>query len=838
MDQPHLDSETADAGETSSGNRRKPASRKKIAIIAGVCVAVWITAMIIKGSGDSDAENRKDKLGRDTGGISVVEEEGSRKPKEVEDEPDRGNTKATYPELLNKIDEWNATVWAKEVETERYEAALVKAWDSVRAADDKLTALEQALPPTVILGSRGAADDLGLGIRQIQVGEPKQVYAAASARPTSGAATPKPAGDLTKLIAGFRAGQWVVEQIELRQLDFAPAAGGTPARSTAGLVIDVHGPGERRRISIRGLVLVEWSSEAGDASVPVAASVDASRLTLTVRDAEPAFIETLAVEETVDTQTAIAQYRPPWPIVLDDLDGDNLPELILGGKNLIYRNLGGGKFDEPRPISGSISRINHVGAIADFSGDGKRDFLAVDRTGHLTLFSGDGKGNFSPAAHAATIAFPWPKALTAGDIDGDGDLDLFIGQYKAIWHEGQMASPYYDANDSHPAYLLRNDGGKFTDVTETAGLAAKRKRWTNSASLVDLTDDGNLDLVVCSDFAGVDLYRGDGRGRFEDITPTLGERRSSSAAHAFADFDADGRLDLFAANESSHVARRLDKLGVGRTDMPEHTKMRTTMAYGNRMYLARDGRFEPPPLAEQFADAGGARACAALDIENDGDVDVFVGNGWDSRRSAAEIASNFWRHGIYLGSSEPDVAQGLLFANMFSGPLKDAKSHHGFEHNALLVNGGQRGFFDAAYALGVASERDIGTTLSGDIDADGRVDLILVENQAVEGALREHVYALRNRIEGGGHWIGVRLHRSPSGGSPIGAQVSLTAGGTTRVAAVVTGDSFAAQCGPVVHFGLGAAAAVDKIEIRWPDGKVDTLARPAIDVYHDVGTRE
>lgn len=83
----------------------------------------------------------------------------------------------------------------------------------------------------------------------------------------------------------------------------------------------------------------------------------------------------------------------------------------------------------------------------------------------------------------------------------------------------------------------------------------------------------------------------------------------------------------------------------------------------------------------------------------------------------------------------------------------------------------------------------------------------------------------------------MRLHGSASGRSPIGARVTLTAGGVKRTAAVVTGDSFASQRGPVVHFGLGAATAVDKIDIRWPDGKTETLTRPAVDRYYDVGVR-
>lgn len=824
--------------------RPKP-SRKKVAIVAGICVAIWIAAMIYQGSGESDADARKDPLGRDKGGISVEKFDEPSRPKTRENKPEDDNKKPSFAELLKKIDEWDATVWAKEVEAQRYEAAIVKVWDDVRAADDKFAALEKALPPGLYVGNLETPEEVGMGIRRIrlQPAQPPRYFSRdgfseglvgqGKYLPPKKVISPDD-GSYSKLFAGFRAAGYVVEQIELRQVDFA-----APSRSTIQVVIDAHGPQERRRVSIRGNAIVQWSSEKDAAGNPVATSVDASQLTLTVRDAPPAFVEALVIDEAPKTDIEERFYRRPWPILLSDLDGDGLPELLLAGRNLIYPNLGGGKFGEPRPISPSMPRIASVGLAADFTGDGKRDFLTVDNAGRLMLFPGDGQGEFGPGDRIADVELRLAMALTAGDIDGDGDLDVFVGQNKVVWFGGQMATPYYDANDGDPAYLLRNDGGKLADITEAAGLAAKRNRRTNSASLVDLTGDGNLDLLVCSDYAGVDLYRGDGRGRFEDVTiAMLGEnRRGMSAAHALADFDADGRLDFFVANEHSYAAHRLEKLGIGRTDMPEHTKMRPAIAYGNRMFLARDGKFEPSPFADQIADAGGPRACVALDAENDGDVDLFVATGIKSGKTAADIGSKVWRQGIYLGSPEPDDAHGLLFAHLFTDPLRHGESNHGFEHNRLFLNRGERGYVDAAYALGVASQRDGRSAIAGDVDADGRVDLILVDQLMVDNFPHEAVHVLRNTLEAGGHWIGVRLHRSPSGRSPIGSQITLTAAGKHRVAVVATGDSFAAQLGPVVHFGLGTASSVDKLEIRWPEGKVDTLATPAVDRYHDVGTR-
>ena len=121
-------------------------------------------------------------------------------------------------------------------------------------------------------------------------------------------------------------------------------------------------------------------------------------------------------------------------------------------------------------------------------------------------------------------------------------------------------------NDGHPAYLLINDGtGRFTDQTAAFGLAPKRHRRTYSASFVDLDEDRDLDLMVVSDFAGLDLYRNNGKGQFTDITDSLGANHYSfGMSHALADFDQDQKLDIYMVGMGSTTARRLESLGLGR----------------------------------------------------------------------------------------------------------------------------------------------------------------------------------------------------------------------------------------------------------------------------------
>jgi len=704
------------------------------------------------------------------------------------------------------------TVWFEERRAQEYGALFVALWDQLRETADTRSALAGLPFDELLLSSSPPAQSTShdWGIVETRYG--------------SG---PARSLDRSQWHALLR--QWeeedglVLEQSEWHHERFIPATDDGPTRSLIDMELHVRNRTDDWRAIASGVLSVTWSERKNADEQYIPATIDASNLTLTERRGQPTFVETAVLE----AGTILS------PTVVADLDANGFDDLLAFGSNVLYRNSSG--HFEPEPLLAYPPRGGSVEVVllADFTGDDEADLVVAGPEQFVGFFDGHNGFNI-PGMAISTRTLRNPKVMSAGDIDADGDLDLWVGQYRPPYNQGQMPTPYYDANDGYVAYLLRNDGaGHFVDITAQAGLEGKRQRRTYSGSLADLDADGDLDLFVVSDFAGIDLYHNDGTGFFTDVTAQVTSEASCfGMSHAFGDYNADGRLDLYVVGMSSHAARRIDYLGLGREEFPEHNRQRAAMSYGNRLYLgAEEGHFTIAPSTDQVARTGWSWGVASSDFDNDGDDEIYVANGHQSGTTAKDYCSTFWTHDIYTGDSENDPQRAAFFDKNIADWNRAGISWNGFQHNKLYLNGAGRSFVEIGYLMGVASEFDSRAVIDMDIDADGRMDLLFSEWSGKPP--RERIHVLRNNWPGDNNWIGINLQGS-AGTSPIGSRITVQSSGASSTQWVYIGESLDTQRSTRRHFGLGTRDRIEAVEVRWPNGRVTTLADPELNRYHEV----
>lgn len=439
----------------------------------------------------------------------------------------------------------------------------------------------------------------------------------------------------------------------------------------------------------------------------------------------------------------------------------------------LFKNLGGGRFQEvtARAGVGNAGRYGMGCAVADIDNDGDPD-LYVTNFGPNTLYRNNGDGTFSDVSRASHTDNPlWGTAAAFADYDSDGDLDLFVGNYLDFTlakHKrcGDVARHlisycHPDAYESVPNALYRNDGhGVFTDVTREAGLWNLEGK-TLGALWTDFDGDGDVDLFVANDSVRNFLYRNNGNGTFTEVTLASGTgyseegRPEAGMGVDAADVDGDGRMDLFVTHLSNEV---------------------------NELYLNHgDGTFT------NGTNAAGLGAPSLLlvgwgtaffDADNDADPDLYVTNG----------------HVM------DDIEQ-----------YSDSITYR--ERDMLFVNDGKGRFADAGSAAGpFFLERDVGRGMTIlDFDGDGSLDVALNRNGS--GAK-----LLRNETRSGNHWITLRLRGTKSNRDGIGAWITLRSGVRRQVAERRSGFSYLSDADGSIHFGLGPNPGPVEAEVRWPSG--------------------
>ncbi len=722
--------------------------------------------------------------------------------------------------LEAREEEINRTVWAAEMVAERCGSVLDDLWDALNAATNKWAVASAVRAGEWVLPAWNGLREAGHGIRiRSPMGEGMRLDPA----------------NWRQSVATWEREGWCIANVEFRHVRFDPGVAGRSLHSDVRASVHLTNGLTDQRAMLTGLVGVDWSDAARRGGPPEPRLIDARDVVLRIREGPPPFVPVLEqrIHSPRNTQSID-------PLLLHDLDGDGLSEIILAGKNLVFRRDDRGGYTS-RPLCSIVPKTVTTAVLADFDGDGSVDFLGME-DGGLVLRAGPAQPSFPGPGR---IVFParreiqYPMILTCGDVDGDGDIDVFLAQYKVPYEGGAMPTPFYDANDGLPAFLLLNDGtGALRDATTGSGLERKRCRRTYSASFADLDGDADLDLVVISDFAGVDVYRNDGTGRFTDVTTGwISSPHAFGMAGALTDFNRDGRLDLLMMGMTSATASRLDHLGPQRGGDPRLGRMRSAMTYGSRLYLGNSsgGFTEPATLGHSIAPSGWSWGCAAADFDNDGFPDVYVANGLESRKSVRDYEAEYWLHDLYVGTSTNDAAAYLYYMAKFNRTRGRGQSYGGYDKNRFYLNQAGQSFLEVGHLMGVGLEQDSRNAVSDDLDGDGRMDLVVTTYG--EWPQEEQTLRIYRSTLDGGNWIGVRFQEGKGaarGLSPVGARVTVSWDGKVAVREIVTGDSYRSQQAWTAHFGLGAVRSVDRVEVRWIGGRTTTIQHPAVDRYLEI----
>lgn len=730
--------------------------------------------------------------------------------------------------LKDERDRFDQTVWSEEVAAQEYEQTIVKYWDQMlQPEDDKYAVLAKFPFKSITLDSLGDVLPIEWGIKRIMSGGKGKTLNREEWR---------------KFLTDMQSLGYKLDAIEFHQASYEDNPGGTPV-SIFSTLLNVMNEDDSKRWQIKSKLRIEWTDNKDEDGRYIPGDMTLFDTTILEREGSVVFEHSILEKEFTVSSHPIAY----------DLNQDGFSEILLPSNNIILWNRGDGQFDKREAFSvpgRPAPKLIFTTTLADFDGDGNVDMLCSGQFRDLLddpmsipensvfLFRGDNDGAFTrPGIQAApsTLELVTPKCSTAGDIDGDGDLDVWIAQYRDPYMYGQMPTPFYDANDGYPSYLLLNNGdGTFEEATESAGLSKKRFRRTFAASFVDLDQDLDLDLLVTSDFSGSDVYLNDGTGHFTDQTKNLlDESTNFGMGHAIADFNQDGNLDFFVTGMGSTTMRRLNQMGLTREDHPEFLEMRTRMGYGNRMYMAQDDQsFAQPNFKDSVARSGWAWGTTAFDFDSDGDSDIYITNGHQSGESTKDYCTQYWCHDVYTGTSEVNTAISYLFKDTAMGVTTRKISWDGHQKNHLYMNQSGKDFVNIGFLMNAGQIDDSRSTLSDDFNGDGHPDLLFTSRYIDRQTAFEKLHLLMNQWPIENNWIGVRLQIEAGGPSTLGAKIRLQSKSNQQLGFIVAGDSFSAQHAPMKHFGLGADNQVDFIEIQWPNGAKQRVEAPEINKYH------
>jgi hypothetical protein len=511
--------------------------------------------------------------------------------------------------------------------------------------------------------------------------------------------------------------------------------------------------------------------------------------------------EKRTILETPGSGVALLDYDNDGWLDIYLLNGSTFP--ALKGKEaapraMLLHNNHDGTFTDVTDKAGVANERWGFGvAVADYDNDGWPD-IYVSNLGKNRLYHNNHDGTFTDVAEKAGVTLGgWSTGATWGDYDRDGLLDLFVPGYAKFDPDhpvisGQGGLPSGSCQfrgvevmcgprglPGEGDHLFHNNGdGTFTDVSTKAGVADTKGYYGFASVFVDVDDDGWLDLAVANDSVPRYLYLNKHDGTFQDVSYISGfalndeGREQASMGIAVGDYNRDGKVDFYITNFSD------DYNTLYRND-------------GDATFSDVTFRAGIANLTIPFLGWG----TGFLDYDNDGLLDLFVVNGH-----------------VYPGVDKQDwgttwAQRPLLLRNLDGMKFQEVPPATG-SGLAVVITG--RG---AAF---------------GDLFNDGHIDVVI-------NSVDSTPTLLRNVVKNSNHWVTLRLVGGPkSPRDAIGAKVFVTAGGVRQRGDIFSGGSYASSSDQRLHFGLGTATKVDKVEIHWPSGVREQITLPEVDRIYTV----